>query len=151
MTINEEAPKPIILSQSGKPIRQFGGDAARTQYTSQGFNVSIEWDLDGEPCAVFWREHGDRNRGAWVLCLSAYPVMVRADGRPEQLGMKMVARGLATMGAEIDPLAVIKLFDVALDAYWHVANTPPKRVSKDQNMFDATFKVNGRTVHEKSI
>lgn len=151
MQINEEAPKQIILSPNGKPIRQVGGDGARVQYTSQGFNVSIEWDSDGEPCAVFWREFGDRNRGAWVLCLSAYPHMVAADGRPEPAGMRMVAAGLKTMGAEIDALAVIKLFDVALDAYWHVANTPPKRISKDQNLFNATFKLNGRTVHEKSI
>lgn len=151
MSISETPPKPIILSPSGKPIRQLGGDGARVQYESHGFNVSIEWDTDGEPCAAFWRVSGDRNRGAWVLCLSAFPHLVSVRGTPEPEGMRMVARGLKTMGAEADAMSVIKLFDAALDAYWHVVNTPPKRVSKDEGMFDATFKLNGKTIHEKSI
>ena len=149
--MNTEAPKPIILSPSGRPIRQIGGDAASFQYETRGYNVSIEWDSDGEPCAAIWRVMGDRNRGAWIVCLSAYPHMVSASGRPERVGFDMVARGLKTMGAETSPTEAIKLFDIALDAYAHVVKMPPKRVSKDEGMFDATLRVNGKVIHEKSI
>ncbi len=142
---------PVLLAPSGVPMRRLGGDAAWRQYETRGFVVSIEWDEDGEPMVVLWSATGDLNRGAWGVCLSAFPVLTGVDGKPTREGMHMVARGLARMGREVEPRNVITLFDVVLDAYGHLVRTPPKRVTKDTGMFDAVATINGETLHERSI
>lgn len=142
---------PVLLAPSGLPLRRFGGDTAWRQYDTRGFVVSLEWDEDGEPMVAIWPQSGDINRGAWGVCLSAFPHMVDDGGRPTREGMAMVARGLVRMGRDVTVAEVIALYDVALDAYCHLVRVPPKRVDKDTGMFDATATVNGEVVHERSI
>lgn len=143
--------QPTLLAPSGVPLRRFGGDGAHRQYETRGYIVSLEWDEDGEPMTVIWPAGGDLNRGAWLVCLSAYPAMIELDGRPTKEGFKMTARGLAAMGREVDSHAIITLFDVALDAYSHLVRVPPRKAVRDTGMFEATALLNGRVFHERSV
>lgn len=144
--------QPVLLAPSGVPMRRFGGDTAWRQYETRGFIVSLEWDEDGEPMAAIWPAGGDLNRGAWAVCLSAFPVLTGIDGRPTVEGMRMVARGLQRMGREVEPKAIVTLFDVALDAYGHLVRMPPRRRARaDTGMFEATATVNGKVFDERAV
>lgn len=141
---------PTILSSSGLPLRAFGGRDAWKVYESGDYMVSIEM-VEGEPGCAIWPKHGDINCGVYAVCISAFPHWLHLDGRPTQEAYAMAMRGLEQMGRGVSRSELVKLMSVVIDAFPWIARMPPKRGDKPAPLYEATAKVNGKTLHERAV
>ena len=139
-----------ILSNSGLPLRAFGGPDAWKVYESGDYMVSIE-TVEGEPACVLWPKLGDINAGAYAVCLSAFPYWLHEDGRPTQQAWTMARTGLERMGREVTLRELVAVMSVVIDAYPWVARMPPKKAGKRDALYEATAQVNGKTLHEREV
>lgn len=140
----------MLVSNSGLPLRAFGGPDAWKVYRSGDYMVSIE-TVEGEPACVLWPAMGDLNAGVYAVCLSAFPYWLHEDGRPTQQAWTMARTGLERMGRDVTLRELVAVMSVVIDAYPWVARMPPKGAEKPDPLYEATAQVNGRTFHERAV
>ena len=157
---------PMLSDATGREVYLIGGAQSWKQAIFRGYNVSLEWFIGRrtfEPMLAIWPVRGERNSGAWGICLSSIPAYCEFNandqptGTPTPYARAEAATTLREMfdRAPIDA-EVNNLLDVVMrfapDLITQVPPPPAELLlSGKKPILEVTRKENGRTVAEVSI
>lgn len=152
-----------LLSPSGRPMVELGGQTSWRQHVKGDIVVSYQWldrpDIDPEgphPCMVLFPASRRMDGGAYVIPQRNAFAFANADGSPSAHLMGTAFKAAHTLGFFPDQSTVFRIIDAIVEGMRDLVDMPSSQpgelnLKKLIQGIEATAKVNGKTIAEDLI